>query len=109
MVSRALAPLAMLTCLASADLRAEPDAARQAELLHRLRHDCGSCHGMTMKGGLGPPLLPEVLAGRDDAELARVIVDGRPGTPMPPWDFEISDAEAEWLVRALKKGLDDAG
>jgi mono/diheme cytochrome c family protein len=31
------------------------DTARQAELLHLLKHDCGSCHGMTRKGGLGPP------------------------------------------------------
>lgn len=109
MLSRALVPMAMLTCLASADLGAEPEAARQAELLHRLRHDCGSCHGMTLKGGLGPPLLPEVLAGRDDDELVDVILHGRPGTPMPPWDFEISDEEAAWLVQKLKKGLDDAG
>jgi uncharacterized protein involved in response to NO len=36
------------------------------------------------KGGLGPPLLPRGLAGRSDAALAAVILDGRPGTSMPP-------------------------
>ena len=31
-----------------------PSAARQDELLHLLRQDCGSCHGLTLRGGLGP-------------------------------------------------------
>ena len=84
----------------------EPSAARQAELLHRLKHDCGSCHGMTLKGGLGPALLPARLAEQSDAALVEVILDGRPGTPMPPWAFEVRPAEAAWLVRQLRKGLD---
>ena len=45
---------------------AEVDAARQNELLYFIKHDCGSCHGMTLKGGLGPALLPDsalVLSG----------------------------------------------
>ena len=83
----------------------EPSAARQAELMHRLKHDCGSCHGMTLKGGLGPGLLPAHLAERSDEELVEVILEGRPGTPMPPWDFEIPRAEAAWLVQQLRKGL----
>ncbi|MEM7221818.1 MAG: cytochrome c [Pseudomonadota bacterium] len=84
---------------------AAPDAARQAELVHRLKHDCGSCHGMTMKGGLGPPLLPTSLAGKPDAFLVEVILDGTPGTPMPPWRQELSAGEAGWMVQLLKKGL----
>ena len=85
----------------------EPGPDRQAELLHRLKHDCGSCHGMTLKGGLGPALLPAHLAERSDDELIEVILHGRPGTPMPPWDFEIQPTEASWLVRQLRKGLSD--
>ncbi len=84
---------------------ADPNATRQRELIYRLRHDCGSCHGMTLKGGLAPPLLPEALAGRDDDALAAAILDGRPGTPMPPWRFEVSPAEARWLVERLRAGL----
>ena len=34
---------------------------RQAELSHMVKQDCGSCHGMTLKGGLGPALLEENL------------------------------------------------
>lgn len=82
-----------------------PEPARQAELLHRLKHDCGSCHGMTLKGGLGPSLLPEALAGKDSAGLADIVLHGVPGTPMPPWAIELSAAEAAWLVARLKQGI----
>ena len=45
----------------TAALAAEPDVARQKQLVHLVRQDCGSCHGMTLNGGLGPALLPETL------------------------------------------------
>jgi cytochrome c55X len=94
-----------LALVATAGATPGPD--RQAELLHRLRHDCGSCHGMTMKGGLGPALLPATLEGRAEEELARIVLDGVPRTPMPPWRVEISEDEALWLIRRLKEGLDE--
>ncbi len=84
---------------------AEPPQARQAALLHLLTQDCGSCHGMTLKGGLGSPLLPETLNGKSDDALAAIILDGVPGTPMPPWRSEISSDEAIWLVRQMKEGI----
>ena len=93
----------------AAGARAVPPADRQEELLHRLRQDCGSCHGMTLKGGLGPARVPEALTARSERYLAAVILVGVPGTPMPPWDFEITTDEARWLARRLKQGLDDAG
>jgi cytochrome c55X len=58
-----------------------------------------------MKGGLGPALLPELLAERSDETLVEAIVDGRPGTAMPPWRFAMSEEEAGWLVRALREGI----
>lgn len=84
-----------------------PTAPRQAELIYRLRQDCGSCHGLTLKGGLGPSLLPAALEGKDDDALADVILHGVPDRPMPPWSFEVTRAEALWLVRQMKKGLKD--
>ena len=57
----------------------EPPPARQAELLHLLRHDCGSCHGLTLKGGLGPPLLPATLAAQEPAGARRDHTGGRAG------------------------------
>ena len=84
---------------------AVPSAERQAELLHRLKHDCGSCHGLTMKGGLGPPLLPKVLAGRPDNDLVDIILEGVVETPMAPWKSELSEEEARWIVRLLREGV----
>ncbi len=79
----------------------EPDAARQKELVHLVRQDCGSCHGMTLKGGLGPALLPETLRDKPGDGLAATIYYGRPGTPMPPWKQFMSEAEAAWIVDKL--------
>ena len=83
----------------------EPSADRQAALLHQVKHDCGSCHGLTLKGGLGPALLPESLAERSQAELAAVILEGVAGTPMPPWQGELTAGEAGWIARVLQEGL----
>jgi cytochrome c55X len=54
---------------------------------------------------LAPALLPQNLAATPDEALIEAILDGRPGTPMPPWGFEISPDEAAWMVRQLKGGL----
>ena len=63
-----------------------PDTEKK-ELIRLVRQDCGSCHGMTLQGGLGTPLTREALAMADrSAEtLAATILYGRPGTAMPPW------------------------
>lgn len=92
----------LLTGAAAAE---PPTGARRDALMNLLRHDCGSCHGLTMKGGLGPPLLPRNLAGKPDAALVEAILDGRAGTPMPPWRFSLNVEEAAWMVRRLKQGL----
>jgi cytochrome c55X len=103
-----LALFALLAALvANAAAASEPTRERQHELIYRLKQDCGSCHGMTLKGGLGPPLLPSDVAGASDEALVDVILGGFPGTPMPPWSFEISRSEARWLVRRLKEGVGD--
>lgn len=96
------------TCLATPLAGADPGAAREAEIVHLLRHDCGACHGIRLTGGLGPPLTPAALAGKPVEALRETILDGRPGTPMPPWRDWLTPAEAQWLVRTLKEGkLDD--
>ena len=80
---------------------------RQQQLIHLLRQDCGSCHGMTLKGGLGSPLLPANLAGKPDTLLVDTILNGRPDTAMPPWRAELTRDDAVWLVEQLRKGLAD--
>lgn len=83
----------------------EPSALRRAELVTLVRQDCGSCHGLTLKGGLGPALLPENLKDMPADSLKAVILQGRPGTAMPPWHRFMNDAEAQWIVSNLQKGF----
>ena len=80
------------------------DSARQTELMHLLKQDCGSCHGLKLKGGLGPPLLVENLTGKPASFLAYTILNGRPGTAMPPWKELLKPEEAEWLANVLLNG-----
>ena len=76
---------------------------RQAQLEHMVIQDCGSCHGLTMKGGLGKAITPQALSGLDPETVAAIILDGVPGTAMPPWRPLISPAEALWIARYLMK------
>ena len=86
-------------------MAAGPDALRQKELVRLVRQDCGSCHGMTLRGVLGPPLLPENLHEKPADGLVATIYYGRPGTPMPPWKQFMSEAEAGWIVQELMNGF----
>jgi cytochrome c55X len=81
-----------------------PSPQRAAELENLVRQDCGSCHGMTLKGGLGPDLRPLTLAGSDPETLAQIILDGVPDRAMPPWRPLLSEADALWIAHYLLKG-----
>jgi cytochrome c55X len=78
---------------------------RRAELHNLLLQDCGSCHGMTLKGGLGPALTPEALKGKPREFIELTIREGRSGTPMPPWKGILSQDEIRWLVDILYTGI----
>lgn len=88
--------------LAAADI----SESRQQELLHLLKHDCGSCHGMTLKGGLGPDLDAARLQKLPRDFLLDAIINGRPGTPMPPWKPLLTEVDANWLLEQLLEGVD---
>lgn len=97
-------------CLpAQADGPFEPDAARRGELVRLVRQDCGACHGMTLKGGLGLPLTAEALRDKPAESLAATIVYGRPGTAMPPWSRFLNESEAGWIVGRLMAGFPEEG
>lgn len=98
--------LVVLGLLAVTPTLAAPSAQRQQALLHLLQHDCGSCHGMTMKGGLGPALLPANLAGKTNEFLVDTILEGRAATAMPPWRGMLSHDEVRWLVERLRSGVE---
>lgn len=91
-------PILLCAGMAQAGETIDPDA------LSRLVHqDCGSCHGLTLKGGLGPDLRSENLSHHTPESLKSVILDGIPDTAMPPWRPLMSDAEADWVARYLLK------
>ena len=90
---RAAAPLT------EESVQVAPKLERRAELITLVRQDCGSCHGLTLKGGLGPALLPEALKDKPASSLVATILHGRPGSAMPPWQRFLSEAEAQWIVQ----------
>lgn len=104
MIFRSLSVAAAIT-LAGLAHAESPNPERQRELVHLVRQDCGSCHGMTLNGGLGPSLKPEALRGKPAESLAATIYGGRPGTPMPPWHRFLSESEAQWIVEKLLAGF----
>jgi cytochrome c55X len=79
-----------------------PAPPRQAQIAHWLRDDCGACHGMTLKGGLGLPLTREALAGKPPDFLVQTVLHGRPGTAMPPWAPFFTESEVRWLIQQLQ-------
>jgi len=82
----------------------EISTSRQQELSNMLIQDCGSCHGLQMKGGLGPALLPGSLKGKSAEFITATILHGRPGTAMPPWRLLLLPAEARWMADKLLQG-----
>ncbi|MCK7611098.1 c-type cytochrome [Roseibium sediminicola] len=91
--------LLVITSLAVAEETGSP-----AKLVNLVRQDCGSCHGMTLKGGLGPDIRPEALRHYDIDTLSLVVLDGIPETAMPPWRPILSEADAKRIAEYLLEG-----
>jgi cytochrome c55X len=96
---RSFVPIAAILFAQAA--QADVTATDAERLAHLVTQDCGSCHGLTRKGGLGSPLTPEALEGADPDALASIILDGVPGTAMPPWRPLMSEDEALWIANYL--------
>lgn len=91
-------------CMPFAETQADPGKLRQEQLEHLLRQDCGSCHGLRMTGGLGPPLTRQALAGKPRELLIATIALGRPGTAMPNWGALLDEQDIAWLADRLLQG-----
>src|SRR5947207_2773445 len=61
---------------------------------------CARCHGSDGNGGELGPAIRNRLAGRNDEQLANVILKGLPGQGMPP--IPVGDAEMAPLMRFLR-------
>jgi len=77
-------------------------AEREAELETLLYQDCGSCHGMTLRGGLGPALPASRMNAFSRDGLAALILSGVEGTAMPGWEGLLTEQEARWLADHLQ-------
>jgi len=95
---------AIVLIAATASASAGEGAADAARLSNLVRQDCGSCHGLTLKGGLGKPLTSDHLRAWSSEQLVSIILDGVPGTPMPPWRPLMSESDARWIVDRLQQG-----
>lgn len=95
------APLA-IAALCALPAGAEPlTQSQQDRLSHLVTQDCGSCHGLKLTGGLGRPITAQALEGHTVEGLKTIILDGIPGTAMPPWRPLLSEVEAAWIAAYL--------
>ena len=101
----AAAALAMLAFTAGAFAQTTTPSTREQQLIRMVRQDCGSCHGMRLTGGLGPPLTPTALKHMPLDSVTATIFHGRPGTPMPPWSAMLDEREARWIAERLQAGF----
>lgn len=103
------APAALAAPLDDAATPPPPTLERQQALVRFVRQDCGSCHGMRLTGGLGPPLTRQALAERPLESIVATTLYGRPGTPMPGWSRMLSDGDAVWIADQLRAGFPAEG
>ncbi|WP_428545038.1 c-type cytochrome [Profundibacter sp.] len=99
--------LLLFLILATTASAAEVSSPRATELRHLVEQDCGACHGMTRKGGLGPDIRAQTLEGRDAEGLAQIIKDGIPDTAMPPWGPLLADQDINWIAQYLLEDTEE--
>ena len=77
------------------------NSARKKELEMMLLHDCASCHGENLKGGMAPALLPANLRDKPKKYIVASILAGHPNTPMPAWSGILTEKEVYWIAKYL--------
>ncbi|SDR48515.1 cytochrome c [Pseudovibrio sp. Tun.PSC04-5.I4] len=92
---------APLGALADSEILNQIDKDRLTDFVQQ---DCGSCHGITLEGGLGGPLLPDNLEHYDLDVIQEIILGGLPGTAMPRWRGLLNEEEAAFIAEGLKTG-----
>ncbi len=74
------------------------EASLAAQVEQTWQQHCASCHGEQRLGGMGPALLPKVMARLDKEQALEVISNGRAATQMPGFKKQLSVAQREALV-----------
>jgi mono/diheme cytochrome c family protein len=83
---------------------APPDKDLHFESLYK--QNCAGCHGADGQFGPAPPLNdPIFLAIVTNAELRRVVTDGRHGTPMPAFDQTRGGPLTQAQIHSVTAGL----
>ena len=101
---------AALALLAARGARARAASCRRSRAapssLHLVRQDCGSCHGLTLQGGLGPAAPPGGAGRQGSTELlVATILDGVPGRRCRPGGRCSTEAEAGWIAGYCRREL----
>lgn len=103
-MARVFAPLVLrwLSLVASLLAAVSARASDAPDAMATYQERCAACHGERRYGGYAPPLLPDLLARRDDAALAAAIRDGLPATQMPAFRDLLDEATTARLVALLR-------
>jgi len=64
--------------------------------------ECQGCHGPNHEGGVGADLRPTQIAKKNAGMLAETILNGRPGTAMPPFASSMDKTDAQKMVDYLQ-------
>jgi len=99
-VNALLLPLLCAAAFAQHEIQTGPAAPESGAALFR-RH-CRSCHGRGGEGGRAPSLPGRLHAGDTDADMARVISGGLPGTDMLAYSARLGDEKIGRIVAYLR-------
>jgi len=77
---------------------------RQSELLYFVEQNCPACHGIRMKGSIGPALSKADLQHLSVNAVTLTILYGLPDKGMPAWEAQLSETDAFWIAKLLKRG-----
>src|SRR3954470_20150354 len=99
-VKRLILSLMCATAFAQHETASGPAAPESGAAVFR-RH-CRSCHGGGGEGGRAPSLTGRLHAGESDADMARVISSGVPGTEMMSYAARLGDEKIARIVAYVR-------
>ena len=82
---------------------AEVTDERQSELLDFVEQNCPACHGIRMRGSIGPALSKANLQYLSVNAVTLTILYGLTDKGMPAWEAQLSERDAYWIAEFLKR------